>query len=234
MANLFDKIGELGEKGAETMERVTSGDVSVLGGVFQGSRIQFWIDFIKWFAIVLFAGVFFYKFVLQYKHKVLVKKLKGNAVVDHYFTRAKEITDERGKRKLALFKNRKTCPVPVYSITSKMGKKDFFTLYEDDDGELHPWDETKLHTVVGEVVEETKKLINPQVMKSWRLDEIKLMEEKYKQKSFIMEHLPEFILFITAMSCLGMIWITAKMIQSTYIKNAAAFMEVARSCLGVG
>ena len=237
MPDIFDKVTGVIDKGAGGIDSIASGDIAGAVSALPVDKFLMWGKILFWATVVMFGLVFIYKYKIQYKHRALVKQVKGGAVVDNYFTDVRIFKDERGKQKLQIAKGKKTCPVPDYNITSKMGKKDFFTLYEGDDGEIYAWDGISLSNNDGNLLsvvsnEKRTQLIDAQVMKAWRLEEMKLAESKYKKESFLQKYKSEIIIFFVVMGSVGIIWLVTKSIESMYINMAGSFREVAKNCLG--
>jgi len=95
-------------------------------------------------SILLIVGLIVFK-RMQYNKKVRILTKHGGNVIDMKFDIAKEIIDQQGKRKLVLWNTRKgkyavTCPVPHQKYRYKVGKKDFYDLWLDDNKNVHPID----------------------------------------------------------------------------------------------
>lgn len=225
--DIAGKILGFADKGVETIDKVASGDLGAIAESAGWIRFMWWAKFIMWFAIIFIIMVIIWHFWFKYNKKVLIKKLKGSAVIDTYMDRGRITTDMRKKTKLSLLKTRKTCPVPSYKYTTKMGKKDFYELYLDDKGNLYPIDDTNVIRNVEGI--KSDKSIDYHILAAWRLEEMKLAEEKFKKKTFLSQHMPEILIFMSMVLCTAMVWITMKGIENAGVQHAQAIAELARA-----
>ncbi len=216
------------DKGAKGMENVIKGDVS---GIVQSEawiRFLWWSKLLMWVLILTVAGILIWHYWFRFNKKVLVKKLKGHAVIDTYIDRARIITDSRKKTKLDLLKTNKSCPVPSYKYTTKMGKLDFYELYLDEKGNLYPInDQQIIDQVTNEIVSD--KNVDFHILSSWRLEEMKLAEEKFRKRTFFQEHMPEILIFMAMVFSTAMVWITMKSIETAGVQHAMAISELAKA-----
>ena len=113
-------------------------DSGVLAKVYFFLKVGFWIG------VVFIGGAAVYKFFLQYKVKLTIYKRVGTGSIEIINDMAKIETDEQNKTKLVLYKTKKgknlrcTLPVPEAKYKGKKGKSDHYTLWLDDNMELHP------------------------------------------------------------------------------------------------
>ena len=191
-----------------------------------------WFRLIMWVLVIVVASLAIWHFWIKFNKRVLVKKLKGNAVIDTFIDRGKIIVDSKQKIKLVLLKTKKSCPVPSYKYTTKMGKQDFYELYLDEKGNLHPINDQQ---IIDQVTKEVKsdKNIDFHILASWRLDEMKLAEEKFRKQSFLKQHMPEIIFFMSMVLGTVVMWMTSKSAEASGIAQANAIKELAQALSGL-
>jgi len=215
-------------RSADTIDRLAEGDFGSIAESAGWIRFMFMTRLFMWLIIFMVGGLLIWHFFFRFNKRVLVKKLKGPAVIDCYKDRGRIITDERKRRKLILLRTRKSCPVPSYKYTTKMGKLDFFELYLDEKGNLYPInDQPIIDQIKKEAVNE--KTIDFHILAPWRLEEMKLAEQKFKKQSFLKEHMPEILIFMAMVCITAMVWITMKSIQSAGVEHAMAIKELAHA-----
>ena len=94
--------------------------------------------------VVGFGGGFIFKFTKQYNIRITLFKKIGTTGIEAVTDWAKIVTDGQNKTKLQLLKTKKgkkkpcTLPVPEAKYKGKRGKYDHYTLWMDDNFELHP------------------------------------------------------------------------------------------------
>lgn len=215
------------EKGTETIDKVASGDLGAIAQSAGWIRFLWWAKFLTWVLVIAVVFIVVWHFFFRFNKKVLIKKLKGSAVIDCYTDRGRVITDARGKRKLILLRTRKTCPVPSYKYTTKIGKLDFYELYLDEKGNLYPINDQPIIDQVEEI--KSEKSIDFHILSAWRLEEMKLAEQKFKKQSFLKEHMPEILTFMAMVCITAMVWVTMKGIENAGVQHAQAIAELARA-----
>lgn len=204
---------------AEAAKGFSSGQLS---SIFNPANFGVAWTFLKvfgYFAILVLGAIIFYKYWLQYKINITIKtRLGGSQEIKQ--DKAKIVEDEQGKKKLILLKTRRgktalTCPVPAGIYKSKVGRKDHYELWLDDNFQLHPigHPQTEFYDSEGNVVnlepEQAPQLkLRPQERDAWARYESKRIAEKYKSKDLLMQYLPAGILFI-AMITAFLIWFFA-------------------------
>jgi len=121
------------------------------------------------YTIITIVGVLvYYKFFHQYKARVTVLRGSYGKVNDVVQDKAKISTDQQGKTKMTLWKLRlgKTaysCPVPSGSYRQKVGKKDHYFLFLDDNQQLHPVQvgmKERIASLISKKARESVALIN--------------------------------------------------------------------------
>ncbi len=226
--DILGKVLGFVDKGIGSLDSLTKGDFGAITESTSWIRFMVMTRLFMWLIILIVGGLVIWHFFFRFNKKVLVKKLKGSAVIDVYTDRGRIITDERKRRKLILLKTRKSCPVPSYRYTTKSGKLDFYELYLDEKGNLYPIDDQPLiDQVKKEVV--NAKTIDFHILAPWRLEEMKLAEQKFKKQSFLKEHMPEILMFMSMVCITAMVWITMKSIQSAGVEHAMAIKELAKA-----
>lgn len=230
MADILNTITNALGVGTKNTEQVIQGNFQPIVQSQTFNSFLFIMKIVVWFGAVVVFGMIIHHYFFRYNKRVMIKKLKGTSIIDIYFDRGRIMKDLRGKDKLNLLKTRKSCPVPSYDYTNKMGKSDFYELYLDEYGNLSPINETIFIKQVKEQrVIEGSKSVDFHILSSWRLEEMKLAEEKFKKKSLIEKYLPEFLVFIAMVCAVGIIWITMKSVTSSGMANAQAMQQLAQA-----
>lgn len=225
---LIDRVNDILDRTSDTIDTVTKGDLSLVTQSAAMQKLLFWGRLLLWLALVIAFIAVVNHFFFKYNKRILVKRLKGNSVIDSYFDRGRIFKDERGKLKLKLLKTKGTCPIPSFSYTSKMGKQDFYELYLDEYNDLYPVNDSGIVSDVKEYHSKAKD-INFHMIGAWRLEEMKTAEEKYKKTNPLIKYLPEFILIFSMVLAVAVVWISVKSIESGYIANANAILKLAES-----
>jgi|26BtaG_2_1085354.scaffolds.fasta_scaffold01187_3 disulfide bond formation protein DsbB len=226
--DMFTYIERFFEWFAKFIKGLTTFDFSMVTETAAYSRTLFIFRIIFYVVIFLGVAVGIYHLFFKYNKIVMVKKLKGSAVIDTYKDRGRIMKDKAGKEKLILFKTRKTCPVPSYRYTTKMGKLDYYELYLDERGNLYPVnDEPIIDQVLSEV--KSDKNIDWHILGSWRLEEMKLAEEKYRKQSFMTKHMPEIMVFLAMMAAVAIVWVTMKAINVGMFEIGQSLNELAKA-----
>ncbi len=230
--DILGSVTKGAEKGAETINRVAAGDLGVVTQSEAWISFMWWAKLIIWFLVLVVGGVMIWHYWFKFNKRVLVKKLKGKAVIDIYLDRGKIVTDQRQKTKLILLRTKKTCPVPSYKYTTKMGKQDFYELYLDEKGNLHPINDQQIIDQVTSKVTSDKN-IDFHILASWRLEEMKLAEEKFRKQSFLKEHMPEIMFFMAMVLGTAILWVTSKSAEASGIAQASAIKDLANALVGL-
>jgi len=199
------------------------------------SKVWFFVKIFIYFLIVVFGGILYYKFWMQYKINVTIKSRVGGGGLEIKKDKAKIVVDKQNKRKLQLYKSRNgkqalTCPVPPAIYKMKNGKKDSFELWLDDNFQLHPILPPQINN------DDPALKIMPQERAAWARYEDKALREKYQKKDLLEKYLPAGIM-IMAMITAFLIWFFAvKELGSGLSGLAQQFAQIASSCtsLGVG
>jgi len=224
--DVIGKIFGYVERGVGSIDNIAQGDFGAITQSAGWARFMFMTRLFMWLIILIAGGLFIWHYFFRFNKRVLVKKLKGSAVIDVYNDRGRIVTDERKRRKLILLKTRKSCPVPSYQYTTKSGKLDFFELYIDEKGNLYPInDQPIIDQARKEVI--NKKEIDFHILAPWRLEEMKLAEQKFKKQSFLKQHMPEILIFMSMVCITAMVWITMKGITSGMYSVAASITDLA-------
>lgn len=231
MENLLNYIIGFFQNAANTVDRVSSGN---LGAVVEESWFRvllFWTNLIWWFIVITSVFVALWFFYLRYNQHVLVKKLKGRAVIDAYMDKARKHKDSRGKTKITLLKTRKTAPIPSYLYTQKMGKKDFYEMYLCDDGTLKPKCDVDIGIIENAIKVDDK--ISLQELAGWRLEEMKLAEEKYKKMGFFDKYKDQLMVFLGMIIAVAIVWITISKIQGSILTMAGEVTELSKAIIAL-
>ena len=142
----------------EDIAQVMQGGQIDTGAIGRGlvDTAGFFGKIIFYFAIVFMIGFFVYYFLFRFNIRVSIKKYGARGkLVDIKKDVARVVVDKQGKKKLSLFKMRKTTPLPNLTYRQKIGKYDYYEFVEDDNGELYPC-ETDFQYVIGEHEMEVK------------------------------------------------------------------------------
>jgi len=226
--DIMGKIMGFITRGADSIDSLAKGDFGAITESAGWARFMVLSRVFMWLIILIVGGLAIWHFFFRFNKRILIKKLKGSAVVDCYNDRGRIVTDERKRRKLILLKTRKSCPVPSYRYTTKMKKLDFYELYLDEKGNLYPInDQPIIDQVRKQVV--NAKTIDFHILAPWRLEEMKLAEQKFKKQSFLKEHMPDILIFMAMVCITAMVWITMKSIQSAGVEHAMAIRELAQA-----
>jgi len=228
----LDKAKNVVGGSTDSLNEVLQGDMSSIVQSNAYAKFMYWGKILFWFGLLVIGAAFIYHYFFKYNKRVLIKKLKGNAVIDVYHDKGRIKKDTRGKEKLTLLKTRRTCPIPSYKYTAKIGKLDFYEIYLDEKGNLYPInDEPIIDQVTSQATSD--KNINFHILSSWRLEEMKLAEEKFKKKGFLQQHMPEILVFMAMICCVAIIWITMKTIAGELNAVAGSVTRLAESVAGL-
>jgi len=227
MKDLLDYIIIFFDKLTGGINQLSQGDLQAIAQERWYQMILFWGTILFWITILVAGVMGVWWFWLRYDKKVLVKKLKGKAVIDTYMDKARQHKDARDKEKLTLLKTKKTMPIPSHNYTQKMGKKDFYEVYLCDDGSLRPKYDTDIEEI--EKAVEVSDEISGQEVAGWRLEEMKLAEERYKKQTFFDKYKDQLMTFLAMVIAVAIIWITVSKIQTGQIANAKALSDVAKA-----
>lgn len=177
--SVFDKIGGFGD----SLNDVGVGNLGSLTPLLD--KMWVWAQIFFWVVVVIAAVMVFWKFYIQFNKRIRIVKKSGGKIVDIIHDKAKVVVDAQGKRKLVLWKTRegkeqKTLPIPLLEYKYKCGKNDYYDLWMDDNGNLHPME-------IGDIEKEDLIFVKPkpQERKAWDRYEDKIIEEKYRKKDWI-------------------------------------------------
>jgi hypothetical protein len=235
MANLFERVGQMGDSAGGLINNIANFNFSGFSGGL--GKFNFFIKIAIYLAIVAFGSIAFYKYYIQYNIKVSLRfKTRGGSVIDVKEDRAKEIIDTNGKRKLILLKNKKlnSPPLPSLKYKYKIGKRDYYEFVVDDDGNLFPCE-----IAAYESVYDSEKNINtihktipiPQERTAWLMNEKKLQEEKIRKKGW-MDKYGAVIVPIAALACSVVImYFAVQSINQGMSQLAGQFGQIATNCL---
>jgi len=226
--DVANKILGFLDKGVDSIDSLAKGDLGAITQSAGWTRFMFLSRLFMWIIVLSVGGLAVWHFFFRFNKRALIKKLKGGAVIDVYKDRGRIITDVRGRKKLILLRTKKSCPIPSYQYTTKMGKLDFFEFYLDEKGNLYPIND---QPIIDQVRKEsiTDKTIDFHILAPWRLEEMKLAEQKFKKQTFIQKHMPEILVFMAMVMITAMVWITMKGITSGMYEVAAGIKQLASS-----
>jgi len=226
--DVLGKVLDFVNKGVGSIDNLAQGNFGAITESAGWMRFMFMTRLFMWVIVFTVGGLLIWHWFFRFNKRVLIKKLKGNAVIDVYQERGRIVTDERKRRKLILLKTKGSCPVPSYRYTTKMKKLDFYELYLDEKGNLYPInDQPIIDQVKQEAVHEKK--IDFQILAPWRLEEMKLAEQKFKKQSFLKEHMPEILTFMAMVCITAMVWITMKGITSGMYAVSSSISDLAQA-----
>lgn len=236
---MLDYIIGFFDGAANTINKVASGNLGAIAEEGWYNWLVFWGNLLWWITVIVVGGVLFWHFYLRYNKKVLVKKLKGNSVIDSYMDRGRIHKDSRGKIKISLLRTRQTAPIPSHQYIMKMGKKDFFEMYLCDDNTLRAKEDViDFIDKIREIVK-VEDRISLQEMAGWRMEEMKLAEEKYKKQGFFDKYKDIFMTFMAMVAAIAIIWITVSKVQGSIFSMTTqvgemtkAIVELKSACLG--
>jgi len=231
------------------------------------STIWLWIKIFFWFALFVFGCICVWKFLLQYKIKITLKTRIGNGGIEVKHDRAKVMVDTQNKKKLQLLKLRKgkfaiTCPIPESRYKSKMGKRDHYELWLDDNFQLHPIEvlDRKKKGIVAKVkdmfsprgtVDASKHLtpveqpiteggkevllrIRPQERDAWARFEDKALRDKYKRRDMLEKYMPAAIMMMAMITAFLIFFFAFKSLGGSMNNLAQQFGQIASACTRIG
>jgi hypothetical protein len=201
-------------------------------GIF--AKIYFFIKIFFYFVLAVAIGITYYKLFYQYKILITVKSRLGGGGLEIKRDRAKIVVDSQNKTKLQLFRTRRgrqpvTCPIPPAIFKGKIGKKDHYELWLDDNFELHPI--SLPHVQSGH---ELELEILPQERNAWARYEQKALEEKYQKKDLLATYLPAGIMMMAMITAFLIWFFAAKQLGMGLSELAQQFQQVAASCVSMG
>ena len=224
---------------ADIINQWTTQANNFFGGASEGAffssaafdKLAFFGKVLGYFAIFLIGGLLVYKFWVQYKIKITVKKCFGNGGIDIVYDKAKIIKDKEGKEKLVLFKTRHvgkalTCPVPEARFKGKLGKYDHYELWMDDNFQLHPCELPEIDDLTS-----IKTRIRPQERDAWAHMEQRALEERVRKKSDLEKYMPSAIVIMAFVVAFLIIFFATKHLGSSMTNLAGSFNEISQNCL---
>jgi len=226
--NILDRVAGVTEGVTGLIDNTGGGNWFAFTQTMQWQQFTFWLYVALGLGVVFFGLFFLNRFYLRFNKRVLVKKLKGSAVIDTYMDRGRIYKDKQGKEKLDLLRIRKTCPIPSYKFTQKMGKADFYEAYLDDDGNLKLKVDADIEQLRDTV--RSKEVISLQELAGWRIQEMKLAEERFKKKSFLEKHSAMLLTFMGMVAVVAMVWITMNKLQTV----SGSILELAKAVKSLG
>jgi len=221
---LFDKIGAAGE----AVGQIGQGSFGSLTPVLD--KIYLALQIIIPAVIVVALVLIFWKMFLQFKINVRIVKKSGGKIVDIINDRAKFVVDEQGKRKLVLWKTRegkegKSIPIPEMYYKYKMGRKDYYDLSMDDNGNLHP----------NELIDSDEHLSSfikpiPQERKAWDRYEDKLIIEKFKKKDWLEKYGNLAVISILSVTVILVMFFMFKFVGDSFYQLAQSILQLSTAC----
>lgn len=197
------------------------------------AKLYFFLRVAFFMAVVMFGAILFYKYYLQFNKKMIIKKKFGEGGEEIIYDTAKVVTDEQGKTKLQLFrlkkgKKRVTCPVPADKYKKKLGKRDLYEMWLDDNYELHPIERS--------VAEENIHMlrIRPEERAAWSRMESKILRDKYEKKDVLLKYATPAIMMTAMITVFLIFFFASKEIGSGLSELAATFKQIASSCTQLG
>lgn len=201
--------------------------ITGLSSVF--GKVMFYVKILIYFALFVFGAILAYKKFFEYNIIVTLKNKIGGGGVEIIRTRAKIQVDVQGKRKLILYKKLAkkvlTCPVPPGEFKGKIGKRDHYELWVDDNFQLqyisHPTlDKEDEHLIA----------IRPQEREAWFRFETKNIIEKMKKKDLIEKFLPFATLGIVCITAFLLFFFGFQELGSAMNNLAGNLGQIASSC----
>jgi hypothetical protein len=227
MADIIDKISGMAKEGAPiTLSGLMSHPI--------WGKVYFFLKVAFSMAIVFFVAAFIYKFYLQYKIKLTIYKKIGTGGVEAVYDSAKIMTDAQNKTKLSLFKTRKgrkqacTLPIPEAKFKGKKGRFDHYSLWMDDNMELHPIE----HPIATDNFE--KLIIRPQERAAWGRMEDEMLFKKFQKKDLLMQYAAPAVMMIACITAFLIFFFASKEIGAGMANLASQFAQIASSCTKLG
>jgi len=196
------------------------------------TKLAFFGKIAFYLGVFFFGGVLLWKFYLQYKIRVTIKKEIGGGGVDVVRDMARMIIDEQGKEKLAFYKTRKgkepiTCPLPPAKYKGKIGKKDYYEFWLDDNNQVHPIDTDNSDK------EHVHLRIQPQERRAWARMEDRLLNEKYSKKDWLEKYLPSMVVISAFIIAFLIFFFMSKDLAAGLSEVARTMNQVASSCVSI-
>lgn len=206
---------ELVDKFGGALKNIGNFETGEVGGKLM--QVGGFIGKIAFFTVIVSSiGLIYWKLFIQYRDRALVRVVKGGKVVDVKWDNVRDFEDEQGKRKLKFFKLKQAMPFEGTKYAYKYGKKNFYDVWQDDNGQLHPCELTEPDADLMRLIKPI-----PQSRKVWIMNETKLQAEKIlkkdKFKDFIVTAMP-----IAAMAITFLIAFFAYKYLGTGINNLAS------------
>lgn len=234
---MADVIGGL----SSAAQNLNPGSISGVINSVSFAPVFFFMKVFFSFALLILGAIAFYKFYLVYNKLVTVKSRLSGGGLEIKQDKAKIVVDAQGKTKLQLYKlkngkQRLTCPLPERKFLAKIGKKDHYELWLDDNWQLHP---IPGPTVIvrdgdqeGEVPPEVipSLHVRPQERDAWARYESKLLDDKYKKDDKWKELLPYAALAVTCITAFLIFFFGFQYLGNGLASLSTQFAQVASSC----
>lgn len=215
-------------------DSVSSFDPSGISNFFTGFLVNKFVIFGKFLfyvAVAVLGGITIWKFMFEYNIIVTVKSMLGGGGTEIKRDRAKIVVDEQGKRKLQLYKlkegkKRITTPLPESFFKSKMGKRDHYEFWLDDNYQLQP---IPVAPIIDEAGNKVMKLM-PVERNAWARYEDKAIREKIMKKEMFEKYMPSVIMISAMVFAFLIFFFGFGSLKDGMGALASQFAQVAASC----
>jgi len=187
------------------------------------------------FSIVLVGlGLYLmYKFWFEYTVRLTIYKKIGVGGIEVVHDLGKIVTDVQNKTKIVLLRTKKgkekvTCPIPAAEYRGKKGKFDHYTMFLDDNMEVHPI----AHPVTTGEIDRLE--IRPQERAAWGRMEDEIIFKKFQKKDKLLQYATPAILMAACFSAFLIFFFASKEVGSGLQQLAVTFQQIASSCTRMG